>query len=196
MNHRARRRLLAPFLLLTLVPLLLLTACGGGSGGPTIPPDPDPDPDPPPATGLRWSPDEVSGPRTLTLRRQGDDDERLVLELFANQVNDLYGVAFDLRYPTDVLTLDLVREESFLSGNNAVDTTQQMAEVPAGNLVLGLTRLEPGNGASGSGVLLTLEFRVVGEGSGTLTFSGNEAYDPAGNAFGNYTWGGGTVEND
>jgi hypothetical protein len=172
--------------------LLILTACGGGGGSPTTP---DP-PDPPPSGGLTYTPDSVSGARTLTLRRQGSGNDRLVLELFASQVTDLYGVAFDLRYPTNLLRLGGVVEASFLSANDAVDTTLQMAEAPAGNLVVGFTRVGRVGGVSGSGVLLTLEFEPIGPGTGALSFSSNEILDPSANPIPGFTWGAGSVSNN
>jgi hypothetical protein len=175
-------------LLACLAAALTLTACGGGGGGggggPTEPP--------PPQAGLTYTPAPVSGPNTITLRRVGTGDDRLVLELFANQVSGVYGVAFDLRYPTNVLVFDSVREESFLSAGGSA-TTLQIAEAPAGNLVVGITRLGRVSGVDGSGVLLTLELRVVGNGSGTLSFTGNEVFDSAGDPMPGLTWGAGSV---
>lgn len=159
---------------------------GGGGGGPTAPP--------PPTAGVTFDPSGISGPQTLTLRRSpASTDRRLVLELFAEQVTDVYGVAFDLRYPTSVLEFTAIVEESFLGADGTVDTTLQIAESPAGNLIAGLTRLGRAPGASGSGVLLTLEFRVVGSGSGDLTFIGNEAVDPDGQTLTAISWGAGSV---
>ncbi len=168
--------------------LLFGVACGGGGGGPTAPPPP------PPTAGVTFTPSGVSGPQTLTLRRSPTStDQRLVLELVAQEVTTVYGVAFDLRYPTSVLEFDAILEESFLGADGAVDTTLQIAESPAGNLIVGLTRLGRVPGASGSGVLLTLEFRVVGSGDGSLTFIGNEAIDPDGDALTGISWGAGSV---
>lgn len=174
-------------LLACLAAALTLAACGGGGGGRGGPTEP-----PPPQAGLTYTPASVSGPNTITLRRTGTGDNRLVLELFANQVSGVYGVAFDLRYPTNVLVFDSVREESFLSAAGSA-TTLQIAEAPAGNLVVGITRLGRVSGVGGSGVLLTLEFRVVGNGSGTLSFTSNEVFDSAGNPMPGLTWGAGSV---
>lgn len=168
--------------------LLLAAACGGGGGGggPTAPP--------PPAAGVTFTPSGPSGPGTISLRSSPTGtDSRLVLELFAEEVADVYGVAFDLRYPTSVLEFDAIVEETFLGSDGAADTTLQIAESPAGNLIVGLTRLGPVGGATGSGVLLTLEFRVVSSGQGDLSFIGNEALDPEGNTLTGISWGAGRV---
>jgi hypothetical protein len=80
------------FLLLVLA--LLLTACGGGGGGstPTEPPPP-----PPPAAGIILTPQAAPGVNSLDLASgAATTATTLVLELRANQVTDLYGVAFDL----------------------------------------------------------------------------------------------------
>jgi hypothetical protein len=167
--------------------VLLGVACGGGGGGgPTEPPPPPP--------GVSFTPDGVSGPGTLVLRRSDSTTaERLVLELVATQVSGVYGIAFDLQYPTSVLQLDSVREEPFLSAGGSVQTALQVAESPAGNLVVGHTRLGPAPGVGGSGTMLTLTFRVLAAGTGALRFTGNEVFDAAGVPLGGIQWGAGTV---
>lgn len=171
-----------------ILSLLVVAACGGGGGGPTAPPPP-----PQPPAGVSFTASGASGPQTLSLRESpAGNDQRLVLELFAEQVSSVYGVAFDLRYPTAVLQFDAIVEGAFL-GSGGADTTLQIAESPAGNLIVGLTRLGRIGGASGSGVLLTLEFSVVGSGDGNLSFIGNEAVNPEGEPLTGISWGAGSV---
>jgi hypothetical protein len=70
--------------------------------------------------------------------------------------------------------------------------TLQVAQ-SAGTLVVGLSNLGPVPGATGSGVLMTFEFRAVGAGQGSLTFSRNVAVDSAGQSLNGLSWGTGTV---
>ena len=63
----------------------------------------------------------------------------------------------------------------------------------AGNLVIGLSNLGPVPGANGSGVLMTLEFRAVGAGQGSFSFSRNVAVNSAGQSVSGLSWRAGTV---
>lgn len=183
-----RVRPLPVSLTISLVLVLLLPACGGGGGGgggggPTTP-----------GPSVTFSPSGTSGPETLVLRESPDSTpNRLVLELVAQDVTRLYGLSFDLQYPASVLSFEAAAEEGFLSADGA-DTSLQVAEQPAGNLVIGLTRLGRVSGISGSGVLLSLELRAVGNGGGTLRFDANEAFDAEGDPMPSVRWGAGTVQ--
>ncbi|HEY4564501.1 MAG TPA: hypothetical protein VIJ36_16075, partial [Thermoanaerobaculia bacterium] len=86
---------------LLLVLPLLLTACGGGGGGST---PSEPTPPPPPTPGIVLTPQGTPGANSLYLASgAATTATTLVLELRANQVTDLYGVAFDLTYPATQL---------------------------------------------------------------------------------------------
>ena len=166
----------------------LLPACGGGGGGgggggPTSP-----------GPSVTFSPSGTTGPEALILRESPDSTpSRLVLELVAQDVTRVYGLSFDLQYPASVLSFEAAVEEGFLGADGA-DTSLQVAEQPAGNLVIGLTRLGRVQGISGSGVLLSLELRAVGNGSGALRFDANEAFDSEGDPIPSIRWGAGTVQ--
>ena len=181
------RKLLA---LLLVLPLLLLLACGGGGGGgPTEPPPPPPPPPPPqpaivvtsaapPAVGVSIA----SGAATT--------QSTLILEIRANSVTDLYGVAFDLRYPSNLLQLVQASSGTFLG--NA--TLQSAPGSSAGVLVVGLSKLGSTSGSNGSGVLMTLEFRSIAAGMGTFTFEQNSAVSSSGQPITNFGWSAGTVQ--
>jgi hypothetical protein len=112
----------------------------------------------------------------------------LILEVRANSVTDLYGVAFDLAYPANLVQYVRVTQGPLLAGG-----TLQVASGGTGTLVVGLSNLGPVPGASGSGVLMTFEFRAVGAGQGSFTFSRNVAVDSAGQSINGLSWGTGTV---
>jgi hypothetical protein len=172
------------FLLLVLA--LLLTACGGGGGGstPTEPPPP-----PPPAAGIILTPQAAPGVNSLYLASgAATTATTLVLELRANQVTDLYGVAFDLTYPAT--QLQFVRATAGpLLNNGAV----QAAVSSPGTLIVGGTHLGSTPGANGSGVVLTLEFSAVAAGSGSFAFARNSALNSTGAAISGLTWLAGSV---
>lgn len=169
--------------------LLLALACGGGGGGgsptePTPSPSPSPTPSQPSITFTPQSP----GPSGISLvRGSGSTATTLILEVRAASVTDLYGVAFDLTFPANLLQHVRSTQGPMLAGGTF------QGSVTAGRLVVGLSNLGPVPGASGSGVLMTFEFRAVGAGEGTFTFSKNQAVDSQGQAIAGLTWSAGTV---
>jgi hypothetical protein len=168
---------------------LAAAACGGGGGGggPTQPPPPQP--------GITFTPAGATTQNSVALATgAGGSSTVLVLDLHANQVQNLYGVSFDLRYPSTVLRFDRALQGTALSMGGAVSTSLQVAESPAGNLVVGLTRLGAVPGMSGSGSLLTLEFAARTAGTGDLTFVAPSAVDPDGKAVAGVTWAAGSVQ--
>ncbi len=155
---------------------------GGGGGGPTQP-----------QAGVTFTPASSPGARSVFLRQgAGGSTTSLVLEVAANQVENLYGVAFDLTFPSALLDFESVAEGSFLGAPGGGQTSLQLAEVSAGRLVIGLTQLGEAAGASGSGTLLTLRFSSLAAGSQALAFAQNAGYDGAGQAQ-TLTWIAGSV---
>ena len=170
-----------------LLPLLLaltLAACGGGGGGsgPTAPP--------PPTAGIVFTPQGTPGANTLYLASgAATTTTTLVLEVRASQMTDLYGVAFNLTYPS--AQLQFVRATAGpLLGNGAV---QAAVSSPPGTLIVGGTHLGSVPGANGSGVVMTLEFTAVAAGSGSFAFTRNSALDSSGRPIASVAWLAGSV---
>src|SRR5580693_7865842 len=90
----------------------------------------------------------------------------LVLDVHAGAVTDLYGVAFNLTYPKQVLQFAGATEGTFENAAGSVNTAFQVTESPAGTLVVAVSRLGAVAGASGSGTLVTLRFTSTASGSG------------------------------
>lgn len=167
-----RMRLRRPALLLAVAAVLLSPACGGGGGGgPTAPPPP-----PPQTPSITFTASGQAGAGSIALVRQGQGSDRLSLQVSASQVTGLYGVAFDLRFPSAALDFDGF-DEGTLLGSGGADTSIQVVEAPPGNLVVGATRLNTVPGVNGSGVLLTLHFNSVASGNGSIVFDGPQAFD-------------------
>lgn len=174
-------------LLFLAVAFLVLLACGGGGGGgsPTEPtPTPTPTPTQPSITFTPQSP----GPSGISLvSSSASNATTLILEVRAASVSDLYGVAFDLTYPANLLQHVRSTQGPMLAGGTF------QGSVSSGRLVIGLTNLGPVPGTSGSGVLMTFEFRAIAAGEGTFSFSKNQAVDSQGQAIAGLTWSAGTV---
>jgi len=163
-------------------------ACGGGGGGRGG--GGTPPPTQPPAS-IVYTAGESSSSATLALvEGAGSSPTQLRLNLDAQQASGLYGVAFDLLFPSGVLTYVGANQGPFL----ASPTSLQISTDTPGRLIIGLTRLGNVEGASGSGTLLTLEFRAAGiAGSGDFTFINNTAFDNKAKAISGVTWSGGSV---
>lgn len=178
------------FLVLSLA-LGLTLACGGGGGGggsPTDPgPTPTPSPTPAPQPSVVFTPQAGGSPGISLTAGAASTASTLVLEVRASSVTDLYGVAFDLIYPNQLLQFVSLQQGPFLQG-----ATAQNAVLPD-RLVIGLSRLGAVPGENGSGVLMTITFRAVGAGQGSFTFSKNLAANSQGQAIPGVTWSAGTV---
>lgn len=173
------RRLAAACLLLTLA------ACGGGGGGggggPVAPPPTQP--------AIVFTSAGTSSPNSVVLASgAGSNATTLLLEVRAISVTDVYGVAFDLRYPNTLLQFVRATPGPLLEAGSV-----QAAVSGEGNLVVGATRLGEVPGITGSGTLLTLEFTALTAGDGTFSFSRNSALDPDARAIPNVTWAAGSV---
>lgn len=168
-----------------LVALAALPACGGGGRGPTEPV--------PPTASLTFTPGGSSGGSVVALSRTGATGGRdLDLAVEARQVTALYGVAFDLGYPASVLSYQGATPGDFLA-QGGFQVSLQVAE-ESGNLIVGVTRLGDVPGATGTGTLVTLRFRSIGSGTGSLSFSRTEAVDADGRPMSGVTFVGGSVQ--
>lgn len=171
----------------------LAAACGGGGGGggssPVEPtPMPSPTPTPSPGPSIVFTPQGGGSPGISLAAGAASTASTLFLEVRANQVTDLYGVAFDLGYPAGQLQFVRATQGPLLAGG-----TLQVSSTAAGNLVIGLSNLGPVPGANGSGLLMTLELRATGAGQGVFTFSRNVAANSGGQAINGLSWAAGTV---
>lgn len=182
---RRRQRAATVASLAVLLAALLIAACGGGGGGgggPTAPP--------PPSSGITYTAGGTSGGPAVALVQDSVSGDQLVLRLEARSFSDVYGLYFDLSYPSGVLTFEAATEGTFLSGGGNA-TAFEVAEEP-GNLIVGLSRLGAAPGVSGSGTLLTLRFRGIGSGNGALSFSRNQGVASDGDPV-SLEWSGGSV---
>jgi general secretion pathway protein D len=181
-----RRRPAIAAVLAALAALVLLAACGGGGGGgPTQPP--------PPSSSLTFTPGGTAGGNVILLARTGPTGgSELHLAVEAREVNDLYGAAFDLGFPAAVLDFEGATVGELLS-RDGFQVSLQVAE-ETGNLIVGVSRLGAVPGVSGTGTLVTLRFRAIASGSGSLTFSRTQAVDADGRPVGGLAFVGGSVQ--
>lgn len=167
--------------------VLALAACGGGGGGGGTPTEPPPPP--PPAAAIVFTPSSAAGANSVFLASgPASTASTLFLEVRASQVTDLYGVAFDLTYPSAQLQFVQATPGGLLGAAGSV----QAVTSGAGALIVGGTHLGNVPGSTGSGVIMTLQFNAIAAGEGQLSFSRNSALDSDGGLL-PVTWVAGAV---
>ena len=151
-------------------------------------------PTPVPPAPIAFTPQGTGGSETLALTEgAATGRDSLFLSLEATAVDDLYGIAFDLIFPSDLLNFTGATEGQFLSEEGRIETTLQFTESPAGTLIVGLSRLGQIAGRSGTGSVLTLEFSRAQAGQGTFSFANNQGFDATGANIAALQWSAGTV---
>jgi hypothetical protein len=178
-----RRRVL-PSAALALAVVLAVAGCGGSGGGsgPTSPP--------PPTPGITFTAaGSAAAPGISLVAGAASTASRLVLEVRATGVRDLYGVAFDLQYPGGVLTYASSSNAGSILAGGAFQVSPMTGDLVVGESLLGGVR-----GVAGDGLLLTLEFQPAASGSGTFSFARNTAFDSAGRPITGVSWIAGSVQ--
>ncbi len=99
-------------------------------------------------------------------------------ERLAN-VNDIYGVAFDLWYDPAILSVQSIDKSSGLLSTGELQSSFRNAV--AGKLVIGLSLVGGVTGITGKGNLLTITFSAVAPGTTSLLLKDIHIYDSTGN---------------
>ena len=102
--------------------------------------------------------------------------ESVVTDMLIVNGMNVFAVPFHLTYNPDVLQYVSSAQGTFLNsdGSDTVLFVSPMID----ELVVALSRLEVGPGASGDGVLATFEFLATGAGDGGLAFTGASLIGP------------------
>ncbi len=126
---------------------------------------------------------------------QINQNSNFSLTVNIESVTNLFSIYFDLDFNSSLISFISATEGTFMS--QGCQTAFMTAENPPGKLIVGLTRLgESCGGISGSGTLMTLNFKSLAQSStSNLSFSNNGLtvynsgafYDITGN------WVGGSV---
>jgi hypothetical protein len=118
-----------------------------------------------------------------------------VLDVVATEVTDVYAVSFELEFPDSLMNFRQNRtsEGVFLKGDDNAKTELIIEERPAGNLVIGYSRLKQVDGVDGSGVLFSIEFALVSNGSGSFDLERTALVDPFGEPQDGVSWVGGSI---
>lgn len=118
-----------------------------------------------PPEGIEFVSSGTPGLDTIYLRSAGDDNAGglLRLEVWANEVSDLYGLSFAIQFPRALFRFPKSRARVFVEGpflsEDGVEDTVLLVRQVGKEIIIGHTRVGETAGVSGSGLLMTLEFR-------------------------------------
>jgi general secretion pathway protein D len=153
---------------------------GVGGAPPPVQPPSDPPPSDPPE--VDEPSDAPSGPAVVRLvpsRPRYSVGETVVVDVFMENANDVGSVPFHLRYNSQVLQFIPPAEEGGLMRSDGANTVFLAPDTGGGGeIVVGLSRLGGGDGASGTGVLCRFQFIAVAQGDAGFAFTGASVKDP------------------
>jgi len=167
--------------------LTTLAACGGNS--PTTPRPTTTTTTTLPPNRVTFVADANPGSDAIALSLADSSATEFTLALTAVGVTDLYGFAVDLTFDPAVVAFDSFEAGAFLD-NPGGSVTTQVAENPAGTLVIGQTRVGAFPGVSGDGTLLTLHFTTLVAGTSPFAPANASAFDSTGAALSTQFYGG------
>jgi hypothetical protein len=143
---------------------------------------------PPTQPSVAFTPAGAAGAGSFSLAMSAaSTPTHLVLEVRSGGIQDLYGVGFDLQYPSNLLQFTQATPGTLLSGGSF-----QSLLMPIGNVIVGVSRLGAVPGVSDPGVIATVEFKPLVSGTGLFSFSRNTALDSTGKPI-TVTWVAGSV---
>lgn len=145
--------------------------------------------------GIEFVGSEMPGLDTIYLRGLGSTNPGglLRVEVWANEVTDLYGLSFVLQFPQTHFRFPKVRSTVFVEGpflgeGGAASTVLAVRQVGK-EIIIGNTRTGQVPGVSGSGLLMTFEFRGLGvAGKKRFRLRRTNAFDSSGAVAENYSW--------
>lgn len=146
-------------------------------------------------SGLDFVPSEEPGPGSIYLRADPNADPGGVVrvEVWANEVVDLYGLGFTLQFPRELLKFPKSRatasiEGPFLSEGGLQETIFLVRQIED-EISVGVSRKGQTGGVSGSGLLLSLEFRGREQaGKKSLRLRNRSAHDSTGEEIADTRW--------
>ncbi len=145
--------------------------------------------------GIEFVGSEIPGLDTIYLRGVGSTNPGglLRVEVWANEVTDLYGLSFVLQFPQTHFRFPKMRSTVFVEGpflgeGGGASTVLAVRQVGQ-EIIIGNTRTGQVPGVSGSGLLMTLEFRGLGvAGKKRFRLRRTNAFDSSGAVAEDYSW--------
>jgi len=139
------------------------------------PAPPAPQPQPPPAITPAPPPPAPSSEANQTARLRFEPQgialrpgEMTTIAVVAENVHDLFSIPLLLQYNPAVISVEEVRNGGFLSGGSQEIAIVQRIDKERGQAIISATRQPNTPGVSGSGTLLAIVVRGVGNGASSL----------------------------
>ncbi len=102
----------------------------------------------------------------------------MVVDVFMEGANNVGSVPFHLRYNPQVLEFVSPAQEGGLLSADGTNTIFLAPDTGGGEIVVGLSRLGGGTGASGTGTLARFQFQALAAGDAGFAFTGASVMDP------------------
>ncbi|MBN2055820.1 hypothetical protein JW905_12905 [bacterium] len=112
------------------------------------------------------------------------------IKVMVDGINNAYGIGFNLDFDPAMFAFESGTEGDFL--NTGAGTNFFASSRNPGSVVVSVSRVGTTGGVTGNGLICTLTFRVLGEGTCNLRFTKTTAQTPDGDAIG-IRWISGTV---
>ncbi len=105
--------------------------------------------------------------------------EPVVVQIVVDNANNVGSTPFHLRYNKEVLQYLPPGQEGMFMKSDGANTVFLATDIAGGGeVVVGLSRLGAGQGASGSGILATFQFQAINPGECGFAFTGASVKDP------------------
>jgi len=142
-------------------------------------------PFPPPVGKLESAQRSRTG--TVVYVDQGPKTVKSVGETFTVQVridngSNVFAIPFDINYDPNILEVTGLREGAYLKKGGGQTTFLNSIDKARGKITVGLTRLGRIGGVSGSGSIMSVEFKALRRGTGSLSFTNGRPMDAGLNA--------------
>lgn len=134
------------------------------------------------------------GDKTVNMVQNSNisNGDTLAINVTVNNLSNVYGIGFDIDFDSSKLSYDGYVSGNYLEkGGNTVNYIITTQSGNSGKLIAGISRLGSVGGISGSGMMVTLKFKVVSAGSTSLTFSNNVVMDSSNQSIPGITWNSG-----
>jgi len=139
----------------------------------------------PPPVSQRGRPENVqrsSRTGTVVYMDPASGTVKSVGEMFTVQVkidngSDIFAIPFDINYDPNVLEVTGLREGAYLRKDGGQTTFLNSIDKAAGKITVGLTRLGRIGGVSGSGAIMSVEFKALRRGTASLSFTNGKPMD-------------------
>jgi general secretion pathway protein D len=105
--------------------------------------------------------------------------ETVVVQVMIDNANNVGSTPFHLRYNREVLQYIPPAAEGFFMNGDGANTVFLATDIAGGGeVVVGLSRMGAGQGATGSGLLATFQFQAINPGDCGFAFTGASVKDP------------------